>query len=51
MNRLQTVIEKQRAQIKKLEQSVSDYKAETDEVRNEFAAAISPFLFFSLFVW
>ena len=40
MNRLQTVIEKQRSQIKKLDQKVLDYKTDSEEVR--LSLEISP---------
>lgn len=33
VNKLQTVIEKQRSQIKKLDQKVLDYKTDSEEVR------------------
>ena len=36
VNRLQTVIEKQRSQIKKLDQKVLDYKTDSEEVRRFF---------------
>ena len=37
VNRLQTVIEKQRSQIKKLDQKVLDYKTDSEEVRRYFS--------------
>ena len=40
VNRLQTVIEKQRSQIKKLDQKVLDYKTDSEEVR--FSPEMSP---------
>ena len=35
VNKLQGVIEKQRGQIKKLDQSILDFKAENEEVCND----------------
>ena len=37
VNKLQGVIEKQRGQIKKLDQSILDFKAENEEVWNDYA--------------
>ena len=42
VNRLQTVIEKQRSEIKNLDQAIMDYKAETEEVRTIYSLECRP---------
>ena len=48
MNRLQTVVEKQRGQIKKLEQSNIEFKSDNEEVTLKFEIRFDGFLLYLL---
>ena len=45
MNRLQTVVEKQRGQIKKLEQSNIEFKSDNEEVTLKFEISFNGLLY------
>ena len=49
VNRLQTVVEKQRGQIKKLEQSNIEFKSDNEEVTHKFEISFDGFLLYLLF--
>ena len=48
MNRLQTVVEKQRGQIKKLEQSNIEFKSDNEEVTLKFEISFNGLLYLLL---